>query len=168
MVIYLLSIEDDLDLGRNVSNVGSSICNKIKQVEMCFCLVLGTWFLSLLRFNIWSRLGLVATEPDLVLSSTNKTGKLTNIQARVLTPSQWPNQWLTLALISSIFPFAFFEGKVGSRNVISLYHLKRKKNCERSNDFCFHFPWLWSKWEERSLCNRKVGWLAGWFVISRL
>lgn len=43
----LLSIEDDLDLGRDVSNVGSSISNEIKQVEMCFCLLLGTWSLSL-------------------------------------------------------------------------------------------------------------------------
>lgn len=42
-----LSIEDDFDLGRDVPNVGSSISNEIKQVEMCFCLVLGTWFLSL-------------------------------------------------------------------------------------------------------------------------
>lgn len=43
----LLSIENDLDLGKDVSNVGSSINNEVKQVEMCFCLVLGTWFLSL-------------------------------------------------------------------------------------------------------------------------
>lgn len=83
----LLSIEDDLDLGRDVPNVGSSISNGIKQVEMC------TWDLvsKSFRFHIWSRLGLVATEPgspDLVLSGTSRTGRLT--QDRMLTPPQWP------------------------------------------------------------------------------
>lgn len=48
----LWEAEADLDLGGEVSNVGSSVTRKIKRVEMlCFYLVRGTWHFKSFRFS---------------------------------------------------------------------------------------------------------------------